>query len=394
MKEMEYHNNKIEYQVIKTKYDYRLLYIVVGLISIGVMAVASATFPMCLSKHLNAFYYIVQHIVWIILGWFGLRWFTKYNYKNLKQHTFSFAIFVIVLLLIVKFTPLGVTINHARRWLNLGLFQFQPSEFTKLAVIMLFANLFSIKNKIINEKGFMHFLLVGIMLGLVLIQPNLSMVLILSFISLLMYFVSGRTLKYVGISLIIPVALVVLLKMHVIELSQFLQPHQISRIHNFTNPKPDIECEGYQVYHSMIAIASGGFFGQGFGASKEKLGWLPEAHTDFIFSVIAEEMGYLGCFIIVLLFLTLFTRGLLIGYKCPDMYGRLLAIGITNLITIQAFFNISVATSFLPATGITLPFISYGGSSLFVCMCLIGILLNISKTQTRRVFIKGRFNEK
>ena len=103
-------------------------------------------------------------------------------------------------------------------------------------------------------------------------------------------------------------------------------------------------------------------------------------------------MGYLGCFIIVLLFLTLFTRGMLIGYKCPDMYGRLLAIGVTNLITIQAFFNISVATSFLPATGITLPFISYGGSSLFVCMCLIGILLNISKTQMRRVFIKGRFN--
>ena len=296
--------------------------------------------------------------------------------------------------MIVKFTPLGVTINHARRWLNLGLFQFQPSEFAKLAIIILFANLFSMKNKLASVNGIITFALIGIMLGLILIQPNLSMVLILSFISLIMYFSSGRTLKYIGISLIIPVVLVGLLKMHIVELSHFLQPHQISRIHNFTNPKPDIEGEGYQVYHSMIAIASGGLLGQGYGASKEKMGWLPEAHTDFIFSVIAEEMGYLGCFLIALLFLTLFARGMLIGYKCPDMYGKLLAIGITNLITIQAFFNISVATSFLPATGITLPFISYGGSSLFVCMCLIGILLNISKTQTRRVFIKGRFNEK
>jgi cell division protein FtsW len=176
-----------------------------------------------------------------------------------------------------------------------------------------------------------------------------------------------------------------MVKMNIIDLSNFIEPFQMSRITNCNNSGSDLQGEGYQVFHSKIAISSGGIFGQGYGASKEKLGWLPECHTDFIFSVIAEEMGFYGCLIIIMLFLFLFYRGTYIASKSPTLYGRLLAFGITISVTMQAFFNISVATSFLPATGITLPFISYGGSSLFVTMCMMGILLNISKTQLRRV---------
>ena len=142
----------------------------------------------------------------------------------------------------------------------------------------------------------------------------------------------------------------------------------------------DVQGGGYQVFHSKIAISSGGLLGCGFGGSIQKLGWLPESHTDFIFSVIAEEFGFIGCLFVISMFLLIFQRGMNIAIKSPTMYGKLLAFGITISVTMQAFFNISVAAAVLPATGITLPFISYGGSSLFVTMCMMGILLNISKS--------------
>ena len=221
-------------------------------------------------------------------------------------------------------------------------------------------------------------------------QPNLSMVLILCGICGFMYICSGKTLKYIYIGLAIIVSLFVMIKCDIIDLTKFMEPHQVSRIMNWHNSESDVQGEGYQVYHSMIAISSGGIFGQGYGGSKEKHGWLPEAHTDFIFSVISEEMGFLGSFFVILLFLTLFYRGMYVAEKSADMYGKLLAVGITSSIVMQAFFNIAVATSFLPATGITLPFVSYGGSSLAVSMSMVGVLLNISKFQRRRVIINRK----
>ena len=375
------------YQEIKTDGDRELLTATIILIVIGFMAVVSASLPLCVTKHLPPFYYVFQHLFWIIIGSVGMWFFSKFDYNNLRRFTFSFAFGVIILLLMVKFTPLGVTINGARRWLNLG-FQFQPSELTKLALIMLLGNLFSLKKELFNQMLFKHLITAGLMIFIVLKQPNLSMTLILLGISFCMYVCSGKTLKYIFLGIIMLAGFFVMVKTNVIDLSQYIEPYQLQRIMNWHNSDTDIQSEGYQVFHSLVAISSGGMFGSGYGSGKEKLGWLPEAHTDFIFSVISEEIGFIGSLFVIMLFLTLLYRGITIALKCPSLYGRLLAIGITFSITMQAFFNISVATSFLPATGITLPFISYGGSSLAVSMGMIGILINISKIKIKRVIIK------
>ena len=372
------------YQEIKTEGDRELLITTIILIIIGFMAVVSASLPLCVTKHLPPFYYVFQHLFWIVIGSVGMWFFSKFDYNNLRKFTFMFAFGVIILLLLVKFTPLGVTINGARRWLNLG-FRFQPSELSKLALIMLLGNLFSLKKEAFNSNLLKHLLVAGLMIFVVLKQPNLSMTLILLGIAFCMYICSGKTLKYIFLGMIMLVGLFVMVKTNVIDLSKYIEPYQLQRILNWHNSDTDIQREGYQVFHSMVAISSGGLFGCGYGGGKEKLGWLPESHTDFIFSVISEEIGFIGSLFVILLFLTLLYRGVNIALKCPSKYGRLLAIGITFSITIQAFFNISVATSFLPATGITLPFISYGGSSLAVSMSMIGILFNISKVRIKRV---------
>ena len=355
---------KTGYKIEKTEYDDKLLITTIILVVTGLVAVISASLPMCITRHIFPFYYVIQHLFWIIIGGFGLWRLSNFDYKKLRKYAFPFTFGVIVLLLLVKFTPLGVTINGARRWLNLGFFQFQPSEFSKLALIMLLGNLFSLKKEMFFSKLPKYSFALGIMIFVVLKQPNLSMTLILLGIAFLMYIMSGKTLKPVVVSLVVFVCLLGMIKINVINLYDYLEPHQIQRLLNSRiSSHIDVEGGGYQVFHSIIAIASGGMFGCGFGNSKEKLGWLPEAHTDFIFSVIAEEFGFVGCLFIIMMFLVLFQRGINIAIKSPTLYGKLLAFGITVCIAMQAFFNISVATAFLPATGITLPFISYGGSS-------------------------------
>lgn len=380
---------KRTYKIVKTGIDKDLLIFVIALIVTGIMAVFSASLPMCMSKHLNSFYYIAQHILWLILGGAGLFFFSKMDYNILKRYTFHFAIGVIVLLLIVKFTPLGVEINGARRWLNLGFFQFQPSEFTKLGIIMLLASWFSLDKKSFWTELPKYALTILAMIFVVLKQPNLSMAIILFGIAFWMYICSGKSLKPIIIGFVSLICVVVLAKTNIVDPLFFLEDYQKERILSKLSTTVDVQGSGYQTFHSLIAIASGGVFGQGYGGSKEKLGWLPECHTDFIFSVIAEEVGFLGCLVIISFFIILFKRGMHISINHPYMYGRMMACGITCLITMQAFLNISVATSFIPPTGITLPFVSYGGSSLFVTMCMVGILLNISKTKLVKVVEKA-----
>lgn len=381
------------YKLVKTNGDGDLLMTVIILVIIGFMSVVSTTLPMCVIKHLSPFYYVLQHLFWIVLASLGLWFFSRFDYNKLRKFTFPFAFGVIILLLLVKFTPLGVEINGARRWLNLG-FQFQPSELTKLALIMLLGNLFSLKKEKFNSSLLKHLFVAGLMIFIVLKQPNLSMTLILLGIAFCMYVCSGKTLKYIFIGIIMLTGLFAMVKTNVIDLTRYFEPYQLQRITNWHNSNADIQGGGYQTFHSLVAISSGGLFGCGFGSGKEKLGWLPEAHTDFIFSVISEEVGFVGSLFVIMLFLNLLYRGTNIAIKCPNHYGRLLAFGITLSITLQAFFNISVTTSLFPATGMTLPFISYGGSSLFVTTSMIGILLNISKVKLIRVIPITRTNYK
>ena len=168
-------------------------------------------------------------------------------------------------------------------------------------------------------------------------------------------------------------------------LPKLLHGYQMDRITVWLNPGSDAQGKGYNIIQSMIAFASGGFSGTGYGGSIQKLAYLPECHTDFIFAIIAEEFGFLGCLFVTALFVALVLRGLRVAKRCPDMYGKLIAIGITIIFGFQAFLNMSVASSFLPVTGVTLPFISYGGTSIIVSLAMVGILLNISKQRIQRI---------
>ena len=268
----------------------------------------------------------------------------------------------------------GTTVNGATRWLTIGSIQFQPSEAAKLSVIMLLSSAFSRDINITNGKLFKYFFPIVVMLFLIFRQPNLSMCMILAFASLYMYFVAGGSLKLIAAAI----------GMGIFGLTFAIRSFQKQRILIWLNPEADPYGAGYNIIQSMLAFVAGGFFGEGYGNSRQKLGWLPEGHTDFIYAVWGEEFGFLGCLLIIGLFLAFLQRGLLISAKCEDLFGKLLAAGITVSICIQAYINIAVSSSMIPATGVPMPFISYGGTSLFITMCMIGILLNISKKKVRR----------
>ena len=270
----------------------------------------------------------------------------------------------------------GTTVNGATRWLAIGPIQFQPSEAAKLSVIMLLSSAFSRSINIFDfNKQLKYFLPIIIMLGLIYKQPNLSMVLILLFSSMFMYFAAGGSIKLIFSAI----------GCGAFGLLFAIRSFQKQRILIWLNPESDPYGGGYNIIQSMMAFVAGGFWGVGYGNSRQKLGWLPEGHTDFIYAVLGEEFGFLGCVLVIGLFLAFLQRGLLISNKCDDLFGKLLASGITVSICIQALINIGVSSSMIPATGVPLPFISYGGTSLFITMCMIGVLLNISKKKIRRL---------
>ena len=380
----------ITQQDIEIKPPDRVLKIVVFfLVIIGVMSVFSASVPKCLNSGISPLHFTLIQLSGVILGYFGMRVLTNFDYKKLINITNGFAVFVIGMLVLVLAT--GDVINGAQRWISIGPLSLQPSEFAKPAVVMLLANVFAKDANLMDSKKWSTFLLIIIMVLLIFKQPNLSMVILLFATSVVMYLTAGGSMKlflgtvFGGIGAII-VAVVGLLGGSIVGLGKtgtFLLPYQLQRIIIWLNPESDPLGAGYNIIQSMVAFASGGLWGCGYGASKQKLAWLPEAHTDFIFAVIGEELGYIGCVFLIGLFWTILQRGFVIASRCPDMYGKLLAIGLTFSICFQAFLNMSVASSMLPATGVPLPFISYGGSSIMITLCMIGILLNISKNKVK-----------
>ncbi len=359
-------------KLILSKHDSTLISIVIFLIVIGFLAIFSAGAPECLKKGLPSIFYVARQFVWFILGCGAMFIISKINYQSWDKFSLKVAWAVIFLLICVHFA--GTTVNGATRWIDIGPIRFQPSEAAKLSVIMLLASAFSRDINIFNGKLWKYFIPILIMIGLIFKQPNLSMVIILLSSSMFMYFAAGGSLKVIGTFVGLGIA----------GLSVVIQSFQKQRIMTWLNPEADPYGAGYNIIQSMMAFVAGGFFGEGYGNSRQKLGWLPEGHTDFIYAVFGEEFGFLGCILIIGLFLAFLQRGLSISNRCEDVFGKLLAAGITVSICLQAFINISVASSMIPATGVPLPFISYGGTSLFITMIMIGILLNISKKRIRR----------
>lgn len=370
--------------IIISSPDKTLLIVVFFLVILGLMAIFSASAPKSMEMGLNPARFVFNQIIFLIAGFLGMKFLANYDYKNLAIWTMPFMIAVVVLLALVNYTPLGVTVNEAKRWINIGFFQFQPSEFAKPAVVMLLASAFYKNCKIFDSGKMIYFIPILLMVFMVYKQPNLSMVILLMATSLVMYLSSGGPLK-----VFFTLAGCGVLGLLTAGVTNLIKPYQMSRITTWINPEADPLGAGYNVIQSLVAFATGGFWGVGYGSSKQKLAWLPEAHTDFIFAVIGEELGFIGCLLVIGLFWTFVHRGLIIASRCPDMYGKLLAVGITFSIGFQAFLNMSVASSFLPATGVPLPFISYGGSSLMVSMWMVGILLNISKKRVKKIRVQS-----
>ena len=355
--------------------DRVLLTAVIFLVVIGLMSIFSASAPKCIEAGVNPAKFLIQQIIGVVIGFAGLKFLSNFHYKKLMTYTLPFAFAVIAMLFLVKVA--GVTVNGAQRWINIGPMSLQPSEFAKPAVVLLLAGVFYRNAEIFNNNKIVTaFIPILVMMGLIYMQPNLSMLLLLLCTSVVIYICAGGSLKMIMMAgaCFIPLLLF-----------KGLKGYQSSRIATWLNPEADPLGAGYNVIQSLVAFASGNLYGVGYGSSKQKLAWLPESHTDFIYAVIGEEHGFIGCLLIVCLFWTILQRGFLIATKCQDMYGKLLALGLTFSICFQGFLNMWVASSFVPATGVPMPFISYGGSSIMVSLWMVGILLNISKDNVKRI---------
>ena len=370
--------------VVLSPPDTTLMVVVAFLVVIGLMAIFSAGAPKAMDMGQNPASFALKQFVYLIAGFLGLQYFMKLDYKKLKDWAVPFAWFVIVMLALVDFTSLGQVVNGAKRWIALGPIQFQPSEMTKFAVIMLLSNAFYRDSVIFSStKWTRYFIPILIMVFLVYKQPNLSMVILLFLTSMVMYLSVAGSIKYMLVTAAAFISTAV--TSFILFGKKLLHGYQMQRIQIWLNPDSDPYGAGYNILQSLLAFAAGGFWGVGYGNSKQKLAWLPEGHTDFIFAVIAEELGFLGCFLIIGLFWTFIHRGIIISSRANDMFGKLLAVGITLSIGLQAFINMSVSSSLIPATGVPLPFISYGGTSLIVSLCMVGVLLNISKKRIKRI---------
>ncbi len=373
-----------ENNVIITPPDKTLIIVSIFIIVIGIMSVFSAGSARAIREGFNPTYYLLKQLAGLVIGticcWFATF---KMDYKKLRSFALPYSVFVLVLLALTA-SPLGISANGAQRWLSIGGIRFQPSEFAKLAVVLCFAIVFSKDAKIFKPEKYIYYAVFLASTFLIFKQPNLSMVILLLSTTLSIYFCAGGSIKYIlsGVCVAIPLASIYL-----------LHGYQKMRLYIWLNPDVDPRGAGYNIIQSLIAFAEGGLTGVGYGNSKQKLSWLPEGHTDFIFSVIAEEFGFVGCLFLIVLFLIFIRRGFMAASRCPDAFGKLLAFGITFSIGFQALINMAVASSFLPATGIPMPFVSFGSSSLIITMFMLGILLNISRKKVQRISPAGGVNE-
>ena len=355
------------------------------LLAMGIIMILSASAPSALSTTGNSYTYVKKQFAFAIVGVVLMFIISKIDYRFYKKYYWPvyFASWIILLLVLVP--GLGVSVKGATRWVNLGFTQFQPSELTKIGMIIFYAGYLSDHKSELTDfvKGYLKPLCfiappIGI---LFLVQNHLSVSLIIGIITVTMMVMAGCKLSHfantgvVGISGILGIVGLLQIKGK--------GGFRLDRISTFFNPWADAQGTGYQMVQSLYAIGSGGFFGVGLGESKQKYLYIPEPHNDFIFAILAEELGFIGCLFVIALFAIFIWRGILIAMKSPDMFGSLMAIGITTLIGAQAIINIAVVTASIPTTGMALPFFSYGGTALLILLCNVGILLNISRAGSK-----------
>jgi cell division protein FtsW len=357
--------------------DRKLFGSTLALCLIGAVMVFSASAVVAREDYGNPYFFLVRQLVWIAFGIAGMFWLMKADYRKLRQPRVIFtALSVTLLLLIVVFF---LDRSHAtHRWIRMGPLSFQPSEFAKLVAIFYLAWFLELrrdpKGAGVNNVTRTLIPVLGIILlvvGLVLAEPDMGTACMISLIAFVMLFVAGLSYRYIFAAALAALPAIYLLIVRV--------PYRLERMKTFFSPGADPQGHGFQLLQSLIAVGSGGFSGVGLMESRQKLFFLPEAHTDFIFAVICEEIGLIGAVIVLALFAVYGWRGFTAAMKAPDEFGRLLGVGITTMVVGQAWINLSVVLGLLPTKGIPLPFVSYGGSSLLGMLLTTGVLLNISQ---------------
>ena len=350
--------------------DIFLLSVVVFLTLFGLFMIYDASSFIAFRDFSDKYHYIKDQFFWVALGFAGLFIFANFNYHKLYNLSLP-ILFVAIVLLVLVFVPgIGVKLLGAHRWINVG-FLLQPAEFVKLALAIYLSAWLSRKEK---GRFLSYLLLLGLVLLLVILEPDMGTAAVILCEALVIYFLSGGNIFYF-------VSLIPILAGLGVLLIKF-SPYRVQRLNTFFNINENVQTSSYHVRQILIALGAGGITGVGLGNSLQKYAYLPEVSTDSIFAIIAEEFGFIGASILIVLFVIVVWRGFYIARMAKDNLGKLLAGGITTFLAIQTIVNLAAQTALLPLTGIPLPFISYGGSALIVDLCSVGILLNISRHNT------------
>ena len=365
--------------------DKWLFRVTLGLCLLGAVMIFSASAVTAENEYHYSYYFLLRQAAWLFIGLAGMFVLMRTDYRKLREPLVVYSVLCVVGLMLVGTFFLDK--SHAtHRWIRFGPVGIQPSEIAKLAVILYLAWFLDLKRRTaagmeFRKEDFMHNILPAIgpilvCVALILAQPDLGTSVDIVLIAAAVLYVAGLSWKWIAAGVAASVPALYLLISHV--------AYRQARFMAFLNPDVDPQGAGFQLLQSLIAVGSGGFTGVGLMESKQKLFYLPEAHTDFIYAVICEELGFIGAMVVIALFAIYGWRGLRAAFSAPDSFGRLLALGITAMVIFQALINFAVVLGMVPTKGIPLPFISYGGSSLLVMLLATGVLLNISQQATAK----------
>ena len=358
--------------------DVPFLVLTVLLVLIGVLMMFSASYARAYSTEGKATYYFARQAVFAIVGIGIMLFFSTWNYQIWRSVSFFILAAAIVFLLLVPL--IGIEENGAKRWIYLGFTSFQPSEVAKLGIVLTFASMISYYRERMQSfrEGILPFVVIlAVVCGLLVLEPHLSAIIIILGVSAAMLFLGGVKLRWFALGLGVVGAFVAIYLA--------TKGYAGDRIQAWLHPFEDESDSGYQIVQSLYAIGSGGLMGLGLGRSRQKYLYLPEEHNDYIFPIVCEELGFVGAMVVLLLFLLLILRGYWIALHARDRFGMLVVGGLTTLLALQVFLNIGVVTNLLPATGISLPFFSYGGTALLIQLFEMGVILSVSRQNDNKL---------
>jgi cell division protein FtsW len=353
--------------------DIILLIVTLILITVGTVMIYSSSSPIAQHRLNDGQFYLKKQVLFLFIGLGAMILMTRIPYEELRKFAYPGVIISLILLTLVLIPKIGVRVGGAARWLKMGFFAFQVTELVKIIIVLFLAHFLT--RKAIYAKELMRGVIIPLgvtmlLVGLIVIEPDFGTAVLITAILMFMLYLAGSRVRYLAglVAMLIPVGVGLLM----------YKSYRMERLLIFLDPWRDPQNSGFQIIQSLISFGSGGVFGVGVGDGRQKHFYLPEAHTDFILAIIAEESGFIGVTLVICLFAVFVFRGFLIAFKAPDKFSTLLAAGLTMIIALEAFINIAGVMGLIPLKGLALPFLSYGGSSLIMSLTIVGILLNIS----------------